>query len=196
MMHSLSRKLLIIGISLGISVGVAVLIVVLSVMTGFDDVHKEHMIKLDSHIKISARGNNNFDPDPVIACLKEVPGVTAVAPAVEGFVMMSREGQAISAVLRGVDAELERDISDIGKYMVSGSFDLENESVVIGNRLAMNLRTWVGDTLTLYSPQCFVSEDEIRLPQEVTVAGIFSIGMYDVDSQFMISSLPFILPVR
>ena len=39
---------------LGIALGVAVLIVVLSVMTGFDDVHKEHMIKLDSHIKIRA----------------------------------------------------------------------------------------------------------------------------------------------
>jgi lipoprotein-releasing system permease protein len=35
-----------------------------------------------------------------------------------------------------------------------------------------------------------VSEDELRLPAELTVCGIFSVGMYDVDSQFMISSLP------
>ena len=45
---------------MGIMLGVAVLIVVLSVMTGFDDVHKEHMIKLDSHIQIAARGQANF----------------------------------------------------------------------------------------------------------------------------------------
>jgi lipoprotein-releasing system permease protein len=174
---------------LGISLGVAVLIVVLSVMTGFDDVHKEHMIKLDSHIKITARGNYNFDPDPVLESLKELPEVMAAAPVIEGFVMMSQDGQAVTAVMRGVDPVLEKSITDVEEYLVAGSFDLDGETVVIGDRLAMTLRTWVGDTLTVYSPQCFVSEDELRLPQEVTVAGIFSIGMYDVDSKFMISSL-------
>lgn len=175
---------------LGISLGVAVLIVVLSVMTGFDDVHKEHMIKLDSHIKISARGNQNFDPDPVLEAIKDLPEVTAAAPVIEGFVMMSQEGQAVTAILRGVDPELEQRVSDVGQYLVAGSFDLADESVAIGDRLATTLRVWVGDTLTVYSPECFVSEDELRLPQEVTVSGIFSVGMYDVDSQFMISSLP------
>jgi lipoprotein-releasing system permease protein len=175
---------------LGIALGVAVLIVVLSVMTGFDDVHKEHMIKLDSHIKIAARGNYNFDPDPVVECLETLPEITAVAPAIEGFVMMIRNGQAVTAVMRGVDPVLERNIIDVGAYLVSGSATLEDDSVVIGDRLAMELGAWVGDTLTVYSPQCFVSEDELRLPQEVTVGGIFSIGMYDVDSRFMIASLP------
>lgn len=175
---------------LGISLGVAVLIVVLSVMTGFDDVHKEHMIKLDSHIKISARGNYNFNPDPVLEALKDVPSVTAAAPVIEGYVMMNREGQAITAMMRGVNPEFERKINDIAEYLVAGSFDLEDESVVVGDRLALTLGKWVGDTLTVYSPQCFVSEDELRLPQEVTISGVFSVGMYDVDSQFMIASIP------
>jgi lipoprotein-releasing system permease protein len=175
---------------LGIALGVAVLIVVLSVMTGFDDVHKEHMIKLDSHIKISAPGNQNFNPDPVLDALSKVPEVTAAAPVIEGFVMMIRNGQSITAMMRGVDPEKEKEITDIQKHLVAGAFDLSGETVVIGDRLAMNLGTWVGDTLTVYSPQCFVNEDELRLPQEVVVAGIFSIGMYDVDSQFMITSLP------
>lgn len=175
---------------LGISLGVAVLIVVLSVMTGFDDVHRAHMIKLDSHIKLGARGGYNFNPDPVIACLKGLPEIKVAAPVIEGFVMMSRDGQAVSAVMRGVDPELEKNISDMGSYLVAGSFDVDGASVVVGDRLAMTLGKWVGDTLTVYSPQCFVSEDELRLPQEVTISGIFSVGMYDVDSQFMISSLP------
>jgi lipoprotein-releasing system permease protein len=175
---------------LGIALGVAVLIVVLSVMTGFDDVHKEHMIKLDSHIKIGAHGNLNFDPAPVLESLNTVPEVTAAAPVIEGFVMMIRNGQSITAMMRGVDPEQEKKITDIEGYLIAGSFDLAGETVVIGDRLAMSLGTWIGDTLTVYSPQCFVSEDELRLPQEVTVGGIFSIGMYDVDSRFMIASLP------
>jgi lipoprotein-releasing system permease protein len=173
-----------------IMLGVAVLIVVLSVMTGFDDVHKEHMIKLDSHIQISTRGQSAFVPDRVISVLKEIPEIKAVAPAVEGFVMMTRYGQAVTAVLRGIDPELEKDISDIEGYMVEGELPLDDETVVLGNRLAMQLGVQVGDTLTVYSPQCFVSEDEIRLPAELTVSGIFSVDMYEVDSQFMICSLP------
>jgi len=175
---------------LGIMLGVAVLIVVLSVMTGFDDVHKEHMIKLDSHVQITATGGASFMPEPVIAVLDEMPEITAIAPAVEGFVMMTRQGEAVTAILRGIDPDREKKISDVASYLVAGSSVLDDETVVIGDRLAMNLGVWVGDTLTVYSPQCFVSEDELRLPAELTVSGIFSVGMYDVDSQFMVASLP------
>jgi lipoprotein-releasing system permease protein len=175
---------------MGIMLGVAVLIVVLSVMTGFDDVHKEHMIKLDSHIQIAARGQANFMPEPVIELLEKMPDVTAMAPAAEGFVMMTRQGEAVTAILRGIDPEREKSISDVASYLVAGSYALDDESVVIGDRLAMNLGVWVGDKVTVYSPQCFVSEDELRLPAELTVSGIFSVGMYNVDSQFMVVSLP------
>ncbi|MEI6891322.1 MAG: ABC transporter permease [Pontiella sp.] len=174
---------------MGIMLGVAVLIVVLSVMTGFDDVHKEHMIKLDSHLQISTRSQSAFAPERVLEILKDIPEVKAAAPAVEGFVMMTRYGQAVTAVLRGIDPELEKDISEIGSYLIDGELPTEDESVVVGSRLAMQLGTHVGDTLTVYSPECFVSEDEIRMPAELTVSGIFSVDMYEVDSQFMISSL-------
>ncbi|MDZ8119724.1 ABC transporter permease [Pontiella agarivorans] len=174
----------------GIMLGVAILIVVLSVMTGFDDVHKEHMIKLDSHIQVSTRGNSTFYAQPVLEVLSEMPEIKAAAPAVEGFVMMTRYGQAITAVLRGVEPELEKEISDIESYLVEGELPLEEETVVVGSRLAMQLGVGIGDTITVYSPECFVSEDELRLPAELTVVGIFSVDMYEIDSQFMISSLP------
>ncbi len=176
----------------GIMLGVAILIVVLSVMTGFDDVHKEHMIKLDSHIQISTRGNSPFVPDRVLEVLEQIPEVKAAAPAVEGFVLVTRNDQAIPGMLRGIDPELERDISDIESYLVDGILPLEEETVVVGSRLAMMLGINVGDRLTVGSAQCIMnlSENEIRLPAELEVVGIFSVGMYDIDSKFMITSLP------
>ena len=174
---------------LGIMLGVAVLIVVLSVMTGFDDMHKEHMIKLDSHVQVTARGQTAFAAGPVIELLETIPQIRAAAPTVEGFVMMTPRDQAVTAMLRGVDPEREKEISDIESFLVAGVLPLNDETVVLGRRLAMTLGAWVGDRLTVYSPQCFAGEDEIRLPAELTVSGIFSVGMYDVDSQFMISSL-------
>jgi lipoprotein-releasing system permease protein len=174
---------------MGIMLGVAVLIVVLSVMTGFDDMHKEHMIKLDSHVQIAARGQAAFAVEPVMELLDTIPEIQAAAPTVEGFVMMTPHDQAVTAMLRGVDPELEKGISDMESFMVAGTLPLDDETVVLGRRLALTLGAWVGDRLTVYSPQCFAGEDEFRLPAELTVSGIFSVGMYDVDSQFMISSL-------
>jgi lipoprotein-releasing system permease protein len=174
---------------LGIMLGVAVLIVVLSVMTGFDDMHKEHMIKLDSHLQIAARGQAAFALEPVMELLDTIPEIQAAAPTVEGFVMMTPHDQAVTAMLRGVDPELEKGISDVESFLVAGTLPLEDETVVLGRRLALSIGAWVGDRLTVYSPQCFAGEDELRLPAELTVSGIFSVGMYDVDSQFMISSL-------
>jgi lipoprotein-releasing system permease protein len=174
---------------LGIMLGVAVLIVVLSVMTGFDDMHKEHMIKLDSHIQVGMRGQSAFPPEPVLELLDGIPGIRAAAPAIEGFVMMIHNGQAVTAVLRGIDPEREKGIADVESFLVEGVLPLDDETVVVGSRLAMTLGARVGDRLTVYSPQCFVGEDELRLPSELTVSGIFSVGMYDVDSQFMITSL-------
>jgi lipoprotein-releasing system permease protein len=174
---------------MGIMLGVAVLIIVLSVMTGFDDVHKEHMIKLDSHVQISARGGSAFRPDEVLKVIEGEAQVTAAAPAIEGFVMMTRYGQAVKAILRGIDLEMEKDLLDIDAYLLDGELPADDESVVVGNILAMQLGTHVGDTLTVYSPQCFVGEDELRLPAELTVCGIFSVDMYDIDKQFMISNL-------
>ena len=174
---------------MGIMLGVAVLIVVLSVMTGFDDMHKEHMIKLDSHIQLAARGQEAFVAESVISQLETIPEIQAVAPTIEGFVMMTPHDQAITAMLRGVDLGLEEGISDLESFLVAGTLPIDDETVVLGRRLALNLGAWTGDRLTVYSPQCFAGEDELRLPAELTVSGIFSVGMYDVDAQFMISSL-------
>jgi lipoprotein-releasing system permease protein len=135
------------------------------------------------------RGEAAFPPEPVLNLLDEIPEVQAAAPAIEGFVMMIHRGQAITAVMRGIDPEREKRIADIESFLIDGSLPLEDETVVLGRRLAMTLGARVGDRLTVYSPQCFVSEDELRLPAELTVSGIFSVGMYDVDSQFMIASL-------
>jgi len=174
---------------LGIMLGVAVLIVVLSVMTGFDDMHKEHMIQLDSHLQISLGGGGGFMPEPVMEQLKNIPEIKAAAPSIQGFVMMMRNGRAVTGILRGIDPEFEKGISDLGACLVDGVLPTDYDTVVVGERLAMQLGTHVGDTLMVYSPQCFVGQDELRMPAELTVSGIFSVGMYDVDSQFMMTSL-------
>jgi lipoprotein-releasing system permease protein len=92
-------------------------------------------------------------------------------------------------ILRGVDPEYEKNVSQVPTRMIAGKFEVEDDQIVVGSDLARRLNIWVGDKLTVYSPQSFVAEDEIRLPEELTVAGIFHVGMYDYDVGFAFTSL-------
>jgi lipoprotein-releasing system permease protein len=60
---------------------------------------------------------------------------------------------------------------------------------VIGRDLALRLGLRVGDTVLVYSPQNFVSQDELRLPEELTVSGIFEVGMWEFDAGYVLTSL-------
>jgi lipoprotein-releasing system permease protein len=55
--------------------------------------------------------------------------------------------------------------------------------------LARRLGVDVGDTITAYSPATFLDQNEIRLPVEMTVAGIFEIGMWEFDMGYVLASL-------
>jgi lipoprotein-releasing system permease protein len=41
----------------------------------------------------------------------------------------------------------------------------------------------------VYSPKCVMSSDEIHLPEELEVAGIFELGMWEFDRRFLMTSI-------
>ncbi len=174
---------------LGVTIGVAVLIVVLSVMTGFDEVWRDKILGFNAHVSIVQQGGIVRNPDRVLEQAMQVEGVVGVAPSLEGLVLIQVDERVHTPILRGVDPEYEPSVSQVPGNIIAGKFAVEDEQVVVGNDLARRLNVRVGDTLTVYSPQSFVSEDEIRLPEELTVSGIFHVGMYEYDVGFIFTSL-------
>jgi lipoprotein-releasing system permease protein len=59
----------------------------------------------------------------------------------------------------------------------------------MGGDLAANLRARIGDKLLVYSPLNVMNPDEVYLPEEVTLVGVFDMGMRDFDGSFMLTSL-------
>ncbi len=174
---------------LGVTIGVAVLIVVLSVMTGFDEVWRDKILGFNAHVSIVQRGGILHDPATVLEKVSQLEGVKGVAPSLEGLVLIQVDDRVHTPILRGVDPEYERTVSQVPGRMIAGKFAVDNEQIVVGSDLANRLNIWVGDKITVYSPQSFVAEDEIRLPEELTVAGIFHVGMYEYDVGFAFTSL-------
>jgi len=174
---------------LGVTIGVAVLIVVLSVMTGFDEVWRDKILGFNAHVSVVQQGGIVRNPDYVINAAQEIDEVKGVAPSLEGLVLIQIDDRVHTPILRGVDPAYESTVSRVPENIVAGEFAVDEDQIVVGNDLANRLDIWVGDKITVYSPQSFVAEDEIRLPIELTVSGIFHVGMYEYDVGFAFTSL-------
>ena len=195
---------------LGVMLGVMVPIVVLSVMTGFDRELREKVVGFDAHLNIHSDGVLK-DWRKIMTDAKAIPGVTAVAPFVQGRVLVEFDNRRLAPYIRGIDSVLEENVSSIKKYIPegSGSYDLSGNNAIIGSDLADSLGIGVGDTLSIYSPsnigQILDSLDmadadtnnkvalaqvrELVLPMEVTISGIFKSGRYSYDSDYLLVPL-------
>ncbi len=174
---------------LGVLLGVAVLVVVLSVMSGFGQMWREKILAFNAHLTVMGDGAVE-EPEAWRRDIEAVEGVTGAAPFIHGLVFFTHDDVVFTPVLRGMDPELEARISRVPEHLVEGRFDIEDDEVLLGRDLARRLRARVGDRILAYSPQSFLRAQEIRLPEELTVAGIFDLGMFDFDAGYALCALP------
>lgn len=138
----------------------------------------------------------------IAAQLKELPGVTGVAPVVTGKVMIETQPDVGSPridapVIRGVLPEEERSVSVLPKSVIAGKFDLEAQGIVVGRELAQSLQLRVGDRISIYSHRNLMrmkesadSEKQVAvLPDDFEVRGIFDVGFADFNSIVMVVDL-------
>ena len=175
---------------LGVLLGVAVLVIVLSVMTGFDDMWRTKILDFNAHLTVTMHGGISGDEDALCAAIEEVPGVKGAAPFLQSLVFIQKpNGQVETPIIRGIDPEREMRVSRLAPSVVEGEYSVEDGSVLVGRDLARRLGVGVGDALTVYSPATFMDENEIRLPTEMRVSGIFEIGMWEFDMGYVVGSL-------
>jgi lipoprotein-releasing system permease protein len=174
---------------LGVTLGVAVLIIVLSVMTGFDETWRERILSFNAHVKVTEDGGVIRQPEKILTALKNVKGITGAAPNLEGLVFIQAGDNVQTPVLRGIDPELERTVSQVPNHIVEGGFSVGYGEIVVGRDLALRCGLRLGDKLLVYSPQNFVSRDELRLPEELMISGIFEVGMWEFDAGYVLTSL-------
>lgn len=174
---------------LGVLLGVAVLIIVLAVMSGFDEMWRDKILSFNAHITVSTYGGVVEDPEDALRRIRSVPGVKGAAPFVQGLVFLQFRDRVYTPMVRGVDPTQERSISRIPESMVEGAFSVDGDHAVVGSDLARHLGLHVGDRVLVYSPQQFVNPDELHLPEEMTIAGIYEVGMWEFDMGYLVTSL-------
>ncbi|MDZ4814844.1 MAG: ABC transporter permease [Verrucomicrobiota bacterium] len=189
---------------IGVTLGVAVLIVVISVMTGFREQIRKQILTMTPEITIS-NGSIIQDYQDVIKTVRADKEITGAAPFVTGPILMEFNNRYMTPFIRGIDIEQEKKVLEIDKFLVQGRMDAGDDEIVLGDRLAAEIGIIVGDKVTVFSPRNMSQllarlrtkngkaqvskDDEIYLPSEMEVVGIFSTGVYDYDVSFAMVDL-------
>lgn len=172
----------------GVTIGVWVLIVVIAVMSGFDRELREKLMGMHAHVTVM--GGLIEHSDKLLQTTLETPHVKAATPFAMGLVLIEFERHVATPYLKGIDPKREVTVSKLGTYIKEGSLDLEGDKVLIGRELASQYGIFLGDKLTVYSPRNLEKKgEEVYLPMELTVTGIFESGMYEYDIGLVFTSL-------
>jgi lipoprotein-releasing system permease protein len=173
----------------GVLLGVAILVIVLSVMTGFDEMWRTKILSFKPHLTVTAREGMIEDEEEVCRLVDAVPGVTGCAPAIEMRALIQYEGRTAAPIVLGIDPARAESVSQIPTNTHIGRFHLDDESAVLGIDLAMQLGLSPGSKVLVYSPMNVMKKDEMYLPTELAVSGIYEMGMRDYDGAFLLTSL-------
>lgn len=173
---------------IGVTIGVWVLIVVIAVMSGFDRELREKLMGMHAHVTVT--GGLIEHEDKLLKTVLETPRVRAASPFAMGLVLIEFDRHVATPYLKGIDPQREVTVSKLGTYIKEGSLDVAGEKVVIGRELASQYGIFLGDKITVYSPRNLEKKgEEVYLPMELTVAGIFESGMYEYDIGLIFTSL-------
>ncbi|MCF0253665.1 MAG: lipoprotein-releasing ABC transporter permease subunit [Duodenibacillus sp.] len=170
-----------------IAVGVMALIVVLSVMNGFQKEVRDRMLSVLSHVEAISMNEPVHDWKQQAEALAAAdPHILAAAPYVSGQALASVGRTVRGLVLRGIDPEAEREVSDMAatvspetyKRMEPGKF-----RIVLGKELARILGVMQGDKVALVLPSGNMTPAGfVPRIKQMTVAGVFRSGHYEYDS--------------
>lgn len=179
---------------LGVALGVLGLFGTQSVMNGF---HSEISVKLrdtSGDIIIRDYGKPMYSLDELKARLKALPEVASVEFVAQGPVMMVANNVPIFPVLRSYDT-ISGDCALPMKeknFVKMGSLDdLDDDSVIVGQRLAASAGMGVGDKVDVFSPTMLDSlkRDEVPMAASLDVVGLLATDYSQVDSNVAIVSL-------
>jgi lipoprotein-releasing system permease protein len=178
---------------LGVALGVAILIVVLSVMNGLGSELRDRLLSLSAHATLNAGGAAIVDWRQRIQRLEGAPELIGAAPFLDTDAMLSRQPEMSGAIVRGIDPQMETRVSTIADAMREGQLsDLVagQNRIVLGRMLAYQLEVGLGDTVTVMTPGRGANGGGI-VPtlREFYVAGIFEVGLQELDSGLALINL-------
>lgn len=195
----------------GVALGVMALIVVIAVMSGFSKDLRDKILGTNSHIVVTNIDRSGIeDYRKVLEQVRKVEGVTGAAPFIMSQVMLTLGGSVSGVVVRGIDPDQEEAVSDLHKYLITGTLKslIEHEAggkkesgngatrtgwregIILGIELARRLGVQKGEVVSMVSPVSRVTPVGLIPKMKILkVVGLFESGMFEYDANLAFISL-------
>jgi len=177
--------------TLGIVLGVAAMITVLSVMNGFGKELRHRILSVVSHVTVESIDGTLGNWRSVQQRLLKSEKVLAVAPYVDGEGLLAKGRHSQGVLMRGIDPEAEKKVSQFADKLVKGNIDAlkpGSNGVVLGKVLAETLGAKQGARVVLITDTGTNRLSSPRLTQ-MKVVGIFDVGMYQQDKGLVLLNI-------
>ncbi len=179
-------------------IGVTALDFILSMMNGFEKEVRSRIIGTTAHVSVFSTYNEGIENyQELIPGIKEVKHVETVAPYIYYKAAIASKTGSDGIVVRGIDPEKERLVTDLERNLKVGSLYLEPEGdelpgILLGATLADRLGVESGDNVVLFSLKEGSLTTGWSQPKasKLKVKGIFETGMYEYDASLVYISLP------
>ena len=176
---------------MGVMLGVCVLIIVQSVMNGFGEGIRYRLTQTQGDIRIRS-DEVIYDWENVLETLKAQNDILAAVPYAEGVIMVQHQNRPQFPFVRGVDPSAQEKVLPIGKFLTIGNKDdFDDEGIFLGEGLAYSLKAGPGSVVEVFTPLMLeaLKDNEVLLPREFKVVGLFRTGSTQVDGNTMITTL-------
>jgi len=181
----------------GVLIGVTALDFILSMMNGFEKEVRSRIIGTTAHVSVFSTYEEGIkDYQDLIPGIKETKHVVEVAPYIYYKAAIASKTGSDGIVVRGIDPEKERLVTDLERNLSLGSLDLEPEEeelpgILLGATLADRLGVELGDDVVLFSLKEGSLTTGWSQPKasKLKVKGIFETGMYEYDASLAYISL-------
>jgi lipoprotein-releasing system permease protein len=187
---------------IGIAVSSFALALVLVIMSGFEKATHAKLKSIHPDLIMHAPDNQSLlveDIQKVFAT--EFPQIEACSPFEERpALILQKEGSLpLIIMLKGIDPVQEEKVSHLNTkivYPISKSLEtlINGNHILIGARLAAQLKVKRGDELTLWHPDYTDESKHITLHStEARIGGIFRTGIEEYDTNCIFCTLPFLM---
>lgn len=169
----------------GIAIGVLAMITIMGIMNGFQIGFIDDILEINSyHIRIN--GKSSEIDKTLMDDLKDINGIKSVLPFMDlQTLVKGRYSEFKACRIRSVPVNTPDLDPDLISYLhiQEGSFDLSEEnSIILGSELAINLGVGVQDRVSLVSMSGNSFRSLSPVDSQFIVAGIFKSGYYEYDS--------------
>jgi len=181
---------------IGVTIGVAAMIIVLSVFNGFHNKVTSILIGFDPHIRIESNNGSKMENyENVLGKVKEL-GVSNSSAYTLNKGMLTKKNSNKVTFIKGVDEENIDKVSGVKRLVRLGEFNLKNDGdfggIVLGLGLADQLRSHIGDTITILSPiglEYSLTQFVEPITKEFVVTGIYDSENREYDSKYAYISI-------